>query len=287
MRSDRSQESETRNPQYHLTDHDEDWWEQDRLFQDAVHDRVQALPGRYRGSRHPVARYIYRETTMGNFIELKSEQPPMTPAEFFELLSAVPGVLAVQLEQKSLGRHYKQCTLFVYSQADPTHGMEFGLDTHSHEKPSSTISAVYKLQGNRSRAMEAWRILKHSVAGRELNAGVVEIIDTELRKLAGESDFTATRRSSSPMGHGAARLDLRQLFGPGGGPPCKVCHQQPSVCDSDAYGLVCYRCVQDDDNMCCKCNQCDPNWLRRGWVCHKGRLAKQLPFMLLRNTAAP
>ena len=180
-----------------------------------------------------------------------------------------------------------QTTFLVHSRAHPRHGIEFELTTHNHVNNCSTISALYKSQGNRSLAMEAWRILKHSVAGRELNAGVVEIIDTELRKLAGESDFTATRRSSSPMGHGAARLDLRQLFGPGGGPPCKVCHQQPSVCDSDAYGLMCYRCVQDDDNMCCKCGRCDPNWLHRGWVCHKGRLAKQLPFMLLRNTAAP
>ena len=269
-----------------------------RLFQQTVNHLAQALPGGYHGSRRAARRYINEETTLSNFIELKPEEPPMTLAKFWELLCDVPGVLAVQLEQKSLGRHYKQCTLLVYSQADPTHGMEFGLDTHSHEKPSSTISALYKLQGNRSQAMEAWRILKHSVAGRELNAGVVEIIDTELRKLAGESDFTATRQTSSssssaqastssPMGNGAARLDLRQLFGPGGGPPCEVCHQQPSVCHSDAYGLMCYRCVQDDDNMCCKCGRCDPNWLHRGWVCHKGRLANQLPFMLLRNTAAP
>ena len=258
-----------------------------RLFQKTVKRLAQALPGGYHGSRRAASRYINEETTLSMFIELKHEEPPMTLGKFWELLCDVPGVFAVHLEQKTWGRHHKQCTLLVYSQPYPTHGMEFGLHTHSDDKPSSTISAVYKLQGNRSRAMEAWRILKHSVAGRELNAGVVEIIDTELRKLAGESDFTATRRSSSPMGHGAARLDLRQLFGPGGGPPCKVCHQHPSVCDSDAYGLMCYRCVHDDDNMCCQCDECDPDWLRRGWVCHKGRLAKQLPFMLLRNTAAP
>ena len=83
-------------------------YEQDRLFQDAVHDLVQALPGRYCGSRHAAVRYIYQQTTLANFIELKSEQPPMTPAEFFELLSAVPGVLEVvphpksKLEQKNL-----------------------------------------------------------------------------------------------------------------------------------------------------------------------------------------
>ena len=83
-------------------------YKQDRLFQQTVHRLAQALPGRYRGSRHAAVRYIYRQTTLANFIELKSEQPPMTPEEFFALLSAVPGVLKVvphpksKLEQKNL-----------------------------------------------------------------------------------------------------------------------------------------------------------------------------------------
>ena len=189
-------------------------YEQDRLFQDAVHDRVRALPGIYCGSRDAAVRYIYRQTTLANFIELKSEQPPMTPEEFFALLSAVPGVLKVVPHPKSkLG--YQQHTFLVYSQAYPPHAIEFELTTHNHVKDCSTISALYKSQRNRSQALEAWRILKHSVAGRELNADVVEIIDTELRKLAGGS---------------------------------------------------------------CQCGECDPNWLRRGWVCYKGRLTKQLPI---------
>ena len=75
-------------------------------------------------------------------------------------------------------------------------------------------------------------------------------------------------------------------FGPEGGPPCERCHQLPSVYHSDAYGLMCYRCLQDDDNMCwasylnfkyrtnpwlnryCQCGECDPNWFLRGWVCY-------------------
>ena len=69
--------------------------EQVRLFQRTVNDLAQALPGGYHGSRHAAVRYIYPETTLANFIELKSEQPPMTPEEFFALLSAVPGVLKV------------------------------------------------------------------------------------------------------------------------------------------------------------------------------------------------
>ena len=176
--------------------------------------------------------------------------------------------------------------------------------------------------------MEAWRILKHSVAGRELNAGVVEIIDTELRKLAGASDFTDTgqpRDSVSSYSNitvassaveqwllrqDAALLEFRKLFGPKGGPPCKVCHQLPSVCHCDARGLVCHRCLQKDDNECwayhfnwkyrtnpllgdpiimfdvavfilgagliryCQCDGCDPNWFLRGWVCYDVRLTK-------------
>jgi len=199
--------------------------------------------------------------------------------------------------------------------------MEFELTTHNHVNNCWTISALYKSHGNRSLAMEAWRILKHSVAGRELNAGVVEIIDTELRKLAGESDFTATRQTSSssssaqastssPMRNDAALLEFRQLFGPEGGPPCKVCHQLPSVCHCDAHGLVCHRCLQKDDNECwayhfnwkyrtnpllgdpiimfdvavfilgtglnryCQCDGCDPNWFLRGWVCYDVRLTR-------------
>ena len=76
-------------------------YEQDRLFQDAVHDLVQALPGIYCGSRDAAVRYIYHGTTLGNFIELKPEQHPMTPPEFFKLLSAVPDVLEVVLHPKS------------------------------------------------------------------------------------------------------------------------------------------------------------------------------------------
>ena len=93
-------------------------------------------------------------------------------------------------------------------------------------------------------------------------------------------------------------------FGPEGGPPCEMCHQLPSVYHSDAYGLMCYRCLQENDNMCwavylgrkyrthpflgnpiimfniagfilgtgldwyCRCGECDPNWFLRGWVCY-------------------
>ena len=143
-------------------------------------------------------RYIYPRTTLANFIELKFEEPPMRPAEFLELLSAVPGVLTVvphpksKAEQNNYGDHYQERNFLVYSQMYPKHGMEFELTKYNHENSGSTISACYKTQIDRPRTMEAWRILKHSVAGREFNAQVVEKIDTELGKLAGASDFTDT-----------------------------------------------------------------------------------------------
>ena len=176
-------------------------YKQHQLFKQTIDHFAQALPGGYRGSRKVAMRYIYPRTTLANFIELKSEQPPMTPAEFVELLSAVPGVLHVVMhpktkaEQNNYGDHYQERNVLVYSQMYPEHGMEFELTTYNHDKNWSTISACYKTQFDRPRAMEAWRILKHSVAGRELNAQVVEKIDTELRKLVGASDLTATGRT--------------------------------------------------------------------------------------------
>ena len=67
-----------------------------RLFQQTVKRLARALPGGYHGSRRAARRYINEETTLSNFIELKPEEPPMTLAKFFELLCAVPDVLAVQ-----------------------------------------------------------------------------------------------------------------------------------------------------------------------------------------------
>ncbi len=101
-------------------------YKQVRLFQQTVNHLAQALPGGYRGWRKVAMRYIYPRTTLANFIELKSEQPPMTPAEFFELLSAVPGVLAVaphpksKLEQKIWPSLSTMYFLGILTRAPPT-----------------------------------------------------------------------------------------------------------------------------------------------------------------------
>ena len=89
-----------------------------------------------------------------------------------------------------------------------------------------------------------------------------------------------------------------------GGPPCKICMLLPSVYHSDTYGLMCNKCLQDDENIhwaaywgrkfrthhffgeaiitvhvaefilgtglesYCHCGECNPNWFLRGWVCY-------------------
>ena len=93
-------------------------------------------------------------------------------------------------------------------------------------------------------------------------------------------------------------------FGPKGGPPCETCKHLPSVYHSDRYGLMCNKCLQDDENIqwaaywgrrfrthhffgeaiitvhvaefilgtglehYCHCGECNPNWFLRGWVCY-------------------
>ena len=93
-------------------------------------------------------------------------------------------------------------------------------------------------------------------------------------------------------------------FGPKGGPPCERCQQLPSVYHSDRFGLMCNRCLQEDDNIhwaaywgrkyrthpflgnaiimvnvaefilgtglkdYCRCGECNPNWFLRGWTCY-------------------
>ena len=159
-------------------------YKQHQIFKQTIDSFAQALPGGNHGSRKVAMRYTYPRTTLANFIGLKFEEYPMRPTEFLELLSAVPGVLSVvpnpksKAEQRNYGDHYQERTFLVYSQMYPKHGMEFELTKYNHEQCGSTISACYKTQSDRPRAMDAWRILKHSVAGRELNAQLVEKIDT-------------------------------------------------------------------------------------------------------------
>ena len=165
---------------------------------------AQSLTGGYRGSRLQKARYMYENTARANFIELGVEHQ-LSPDEFFDLLSQVTGVKTVslssqsKLEQNNPGAqdpnqrvrrqgHYQAQTFRVFSEVfpDDVRGMEFELTENQHSKDRSlplTISACYREQASNQRALEAWRILRAAVSGKELDERIVAKLGEELNGL--------------------------------------------------------------------------------------------------------
>ena len=58
------------------------------------------------------------------------------------------------------------------------------------QKQSLTISACYKMQPKRCRALVAWRLLRTALAGKELDSRVVAKVDLALQQLAGATGLT-------------------------------------------------------------------------------------------------
>ena len=163
---------------------------------------AQSLIGGYRGSRIQKARYMYEKTVHANFIELSANHR-LEPEEFCELLENVQGVKAVTLHDKSkeeqgnpgaqdpknrtprLG-HYQAHNFMVFSTLFPgdCRGMEFELTESLHMRNPRfplTISACYKIQATLHRSLEAWRILRAAVSGKELDSNVVSKFEEELK----------------------------------------------------------------------------------------------------------
>ena len=179
------------------------------VFKQTIRDFAQSLPDEYRRSRLDAHRYTHANTTLANFIELALEHT-MEPEDFRALLCKVPGVTAVELHKcskhdqgnpnaqdpKARTRrkgHYQAQNFMVYSTIFPGIGMEFELTESKLSKDKKkplTISACYKTQPNRFRALEAWRILRTAVAGKELDSRIVAKVDFELRQLAGATGLT-------------------------------------------------------------------------------------------------
>ena len=77
--------------------------------------------------------------------------------------------------------------------------MEFELSRHQHSKDKRrafTVTALFKNVGNRAKQLEAWRILRASVAGRELLPVFVEDFETHLRELVAEEPDSAASSAS-------------------------------------------------------------------------------------------
>jgi len=165
---------------------------------------AQSLTGGYRGSRLQKARYMYENTIRANFIELGVEHQ-LSADDFYDLLCEVKGVRAValhpqsKLEQNNPGAqdpnqrlrrkgHYQAHNFMVFSELypDDVRGMEFELTENQHSKDPTlplTISACYKEQRNNERSLEAWRIPRAAVSGKELDVRIVDKFEAELKGL--------------------------------------------------------------------------------------------------------
>ena len=128
------------------------------------------------GSRREKQRYSYQRSSTSGFIELNSR---LEVDAWKVLLEGVRGVDSVgPLPKGSKAdqgndseNHYQAHNFWVSSSVYPSVGMEFELSRHQHSKDTrgkSTITALFKIVGNRAKQLVAWRILRASVAGREL-----------------------------------------------------------------------------------------------------------------------
>ena len=132
------------------------------------------LPDEYKGSRTASNRYLYKNTNLENFIELKEDGP--NRELFPDRLLAVKGVRCVT----GMGDFW-----VVFSLQFPDEkGMKFLFSSKNHvwdECNHKTSSACYTRQPDNTHALEAWRILREAVRGWELNEKIVDQLDIELR----------------------------------------------------------------------------------------------------------
>ena len=200
---------------------------------------AQSLTGEYRGSRMKKARYMYENTVHANFIELSADAR-LEPDQFRELLENVEGVREVALhrtskeEQGNFGAqdptrrsprrgHYQAQNFMVFSTLFPNdcRGMEFELTESLHMRKVGlplTISACYKSQGSLHKSLEAWRILRAAVSGKELDSNVVSKFEEELKAFINSSiekptvffGFFQNALASSPANSGTGRSPTPQ-----------------------------------------------------------------------------
>jgi hypothetical protein len=119
------------------------------------------------------------DDNMAGFIELApGPASAMTPEEFGDLLRRVPGVDRVirhpkgtKTAQGNVGAHLQEHNWMVYSMLARGRGMEFEITRNKHARESGmpyTITAMFKHQADGRSCLEAWRILRAAVRGKEL-----------------------------------------------------------------------------------------------------------------------
>ena len=179
-----------------------------RSSHDAMVKRIRRfardLPDEYKGSRTASNRYLYKNTNLENFIELKEDGP--NRLLFQDRLLAVKGVRCVT----GMGDFW---VVFSFQFPDEK-GMKFLFSSKNHvwdECNPKTSSACYTRQPDNTHALEAWRILREAVRGWELDEKIVDQLDIELRKAFRPGSASCAVTSSMQRDFAAA---LQSRFSP-------------------------------------------------------------------------
>ena len=147
-----------------------------RRMYDKLNDVSQALPGGYAGSRLQPNRFMYEDTPRAHFIEL--DQLRLEPDCFRSLVEQVEGV-RVCIDMNDYFN--------VFAELFPNEpGIKFLISDQFHIRDvntPATISVCFTVQPDDMHALEAWRILRSSVAGLELHTEIVDELDLQLRKI--------------------------------------------------------------------------------------------------------
>ena len=127
------------------------------------------------------------------------------------ILEGVSGVQRVILqpkgsktEQMNTGKHYQDHNFFVYPTLYPNQPLEFELTRSSHQEDTRndfSITAMFKDTGaaHPEMALEAWRILREAVRGRELLPAWVEDYHNRQRtRLTAALEGSASTMSMEP-----------------------------------------------------------------------------------------
>ena len=129
----------------------------------------------YRGSRRLSQRFDYKANSSAGFVDLAPEFS-WTAEDLYEELERVPGVLKVSWQttktsQGNVGVHRSERNTLVYSSlARLCQPLEFEVTQNNHKKDRHalfTVTVCFK-EPPPGCVPEAWRILSHVCAGKEL-----------------------------------------------------------------------------------------------------------------------
>jgi hypothetical protein len=170
---------------------------------DKLNDVSQALPGGYAGSRLQPNRFMYEDIPRAHFIEL--DQIRLEPDCFRAFVEQVKGV-RVCIDMNDYFN--------VFTELFPNEpGIKFLISDQHHIRDvnaPATISVCFTVQPDDMHVLEAWRILRSSVAGFELHTEIVDEIDLQLRKFVRPNSIPPLPVSSFIQDRLGCKLDVEE-----------------------------------------------------------------------------